>query len=98
MTLTPYQVLYIQYVQNCLNSGINYTKVSAIAYVVTKMMAPMKTWPVVDYSQATGESQGLDLDWDFLVENNLLPTQPLPQFQPNGLPLSQLNRNQTGKN
>lgn len=98
MALTPYQVLYIQFVQQCLNSGIRYTKGSALAYAVTKLMAPSKTFPVTDYSQATGVSQGLSADWDFLVENNLLPTQPQPQFQPNGLPLSSLTRAAIGKN
>lgn len=98
MALTPYQVLFIQYVQQCLNAGIQFTKASAIAYAQTKLMAPMKTWPVTDFSQATGESQGLDADWDALVENNLLPTQPQPQFQPNGIPLTSWVRNQTGKN
>jgi hypothetical protein len=86
------------YVQSCLNAGIQYTKASAITYATTKMMAPMKTWPVVDFSQATGISQGLSADWDYLVENNLLPTQPQPQFEPNGLPLSELTRSQIGKN
>jgi hypothetical protein len=52
----------------------------------------------VDFSQATGISQGLSADWDYLVENNLLPTQSQPQFEPNGLPLSELTRSQIGKN
>lgn len=98
MAFTPYQLLFIQYVQQCLNAGISYDKASAIAYAVTKSMAPMKTWPIIDYSQATGESQGLDADWDYLVENNLLPTQVQMQFQPNGVPLSSWVRDSTGKN
>jgi hypothetical protein len=61
-------------------------------------MAPMKTWPIIDYSQATGEGQGLSADWDYLVENNLLPTQPQPQFLPNGILPTEWVRNQTGKN
>lgn len=99
MALNPIQVLFVLYVQNCLNVGLQYTKESALTFAATKMMAPMKTFPVVDFSEATGASQGSpSADWDYLVENNLLPTQPQPQFQPNGLPLSRLTRNQTGKN
>jgi hypothetical protein len=98
MALTPYQVLFIQYVQNCLNCGISYTKDSAITYAVTKLMAPMKTWPVIDYSQATGVSQGLSADWDYLVENSLLPAEPQPQFLPNNIALTNWVKNQTGKN
>lgn len=98
MALTPYQVLYIQYVQNCLNIGIQYTKDSAIAYAQTKLMAPMKMWPVIDFSQATGTSQGYSADWDNLVENGLLPNQPQPQFLPNNIPLTEWVRNAIGKN
>jgi hypothetical protein len=98
MALTPYQVLFILYVQQCLNAGIQYTKDAAIAFAVTKLMAPMKTWPPVDFSQATGTSQGLSEDWDYLVDNNLLPTQPNPLLQPNSIPLSQWVLDATGKN
>lgn len=98
MALTPYQVLFIAYVQQCLNAGIGYTKDGAISWATTKLMAPMKTWPITNFSAATATSNEPSADWDYLETNNLLPVSPEPQFLPNNIPLSQWIRNQTGKN
>lgn len=96
--MTPYQILFIDYVQQCLNAGAGYTKDGAITWAATKLMAPMKTWPVTDFSKATTPSAGLDADWDDLVKNNLLPTVAQPQFLPNNILSTDWVKNQTGKN
>jgi hypothetical protein len=94
--LNANQVLFILYVQECLNLGIGYSKTSALSWVTTRTMAPWKNyypaffiWP-----NPLGPSYGSpSADWDNLVENNLLPT--VAQQPP---ALTQWVRNQTGKN
>ena len=83
VNLNANQVLFVLYVQNCLNLGIGYTKAGALSWVTTRTMAPWKNYYAAFFLFPTplGPSYGSpSADWDYLVENSLLPTvaQSLP--------------------